>query len=632
MADEMARWGPDGVNASISGNAAFGHALLIVTHESPFEKQPCIDQNEGILFTAAARLDNRDELCDVFGIGHPERPTTPDGQLVLQAYRKWGAESCKHLFGDWSFAAWHRKEQKLFLARDHIGNTGLYYYFKPPLLVFASSTEAILSHPDVPRELDELHLAQRLVFDYSQETWSRSYWKDVCYLPTAHVATYANAEKKVERYWQLEDAPTIRLATDTEYLEGFLDHFRRAVRVRLNSIRPVGSTLSAGLDSSSVTALAAEALRAENLPLIAYTSVPLHPAEKLFPNRLTNEWPLAHQVAMLHDNIEHIQIRAENLSILDAIQTSLKVAHEPRHAAINMTWILSIFDDARFRNLGVMLTGQFGNGGVSWSGGTNYILHLFMKNQWSKGLIALKSWKEFQGVSWFRTLKNQLLRPLLIPYQSKYLILMRLITKKDMYYAFPRADFIKKMGLKKNSSTGITLSPLDPLSEHLQTIVPERTRTGAFWASLGSFNKMSICDPTADVHLLKYCMGVPDEQNTFAGGHRMLIRRAMNGILPESVRWNTLRGKQAADAVFRLVSQRNDIERELNLLESVSYVTPYLDISAIKGAWKKILSYNAPTLTIDAFLRSINTAYFLRALAERPKQPYASKVLEIKQK
>ena len=127
MAEKMAPWGPDGVGSMITGNAAFGHALLIVTHESRFEKMPVYDQDEGIIFTAAARLDNRDELCDTFGITHPERPTMSDGQLVLRAYKKWGADSCKHIFGDWSFAAWHIKEQRLFLARDRLGNTALYY-------------------------------------------------------------------------------------------------------------------------------------------------------------------------------------------------------------------------------------------------------------------------------------------------------------------------------------------------------------------------------------------------------------------------------------------------------------------------------------------------------------------------
>ncbi|MBP1711170.1 MAG: asparagine synthase, partial [Deltaproteobacteria bacterium] len=402
MADAMAGWGPDGIGSILSGSAAFGHSLLIVTHESRFEKMPIYDQEEGILFTAVARLDNHDDLCNLFGVPHPERPVTSDGQLIFRAYKKWGAESCKHIFGDWSFAVWHIKEQKLFLGRDHLGNTGLYYYFKPPLIVFASDTEAVLSHPEVPRELDELRLARNLVFIISDKERFRTYWKDVRFLPAAHYMTMQQCHLETQKYWHLENSPSVRLGSDEEYLEGFLEHFRRAVRVRLNSVRPIGTQLSAGLDSSSVTALAAEALIKTNQSLVAYTSVPMFPAEKFSPNSITNEWSLAHKAAELYANIEHIPIRSENISPLAATKQSLKIFHTPQHAVTNMFWLISIFENARRRNLGVMLTGQMGNGGVSWSGGEDYIFYLFARMQWKKGFKALISWKGRNGFSWYK--------------------------------------------------------------------------------------------------------------------------------------------------------------------------------------------------------------------------------------
>lgn len=420
MAYQMVRWGPDGVGSMISGNAAFGHALLIVTHESRFEKMPVHDQDHGLLFTAAARLDNRDELCDLFGIAHPDRPVTPDGQLVLLAYRKWGAECCKKIFGDWSFAAWHIREKRLFLDRDHLGNTGLYYYFKPPLVVFASDTEAILAHPEVPRVLDEYQLAKNMDFSLQDDDYSRTFWKDLCCLPSSHSMTATPVKAATEKYWHLENAPAVRYASDGEYLEGFLEQFRRAVRVRLHSVRPVGTTLSAGLDSSAVTALAAEALMETGRPLVAYTSVPVHRVDSLFPGKITDEWPLARETAMRYSNIEHIPVRADDMTHLAAIERSLSITHTPRHAAANAFWIISLFEESRRRDLGVMLTGQLGNGGVSWSGGRDYIFYLFARKQWQKGFQALAAWRARQGVSLFRAVKSRLLRPLLLPLLSEF--------------------------------------------------------------------------------------------------------------------------------------------------------------------------------------------------------------------
>jgi asparagine synthase (glutamine-hydrolysing) len=621
MADEMSGWGPDGVGSILSGSAAFGHALLIVTHESRFEKMPIHDQDEGILFTAAARLDNRDELCDLFGIPHPERPVTSDGQLVFRAFKKWGTESCKHIFGDWSFSAWHIKEQRLFLARDHLGNTGLYYYFKPPLIVFASNVKAILVHPEVPRELNEMHLAQRMVYDYSDETFFQTYWMDVCSLPASHWVTFTGKGEQVEKYWQLDEAPPIRFGSDNEYLEGFLDQFRRAVRVRLNSVRPIGTQLSAGLDSSSVTALAAEALIETNQPLIAYTSVPFHQIDNNSPNRLIDEWPLAHKVAEFYMNIEHIPIRSEDISPLVAVKQSLNMLHEPQYGATNILWIISMFEKSKRSNIGVMLTGQLGNGGISWSGGQNYIFYLFAQKEWRKGTRALNAWKERNGHSWFRAVKSQLLRPVLLPLWPKYQHFFHPEKKTNFSYPFPNKAFVNRMRLNKEDHLADLTKPLPPLAERMLTLIRGGSLVGPFWQALGSFFKMEVRDPTSDVRLLEFCIGIPNEQNTFDGGKRMLIRRAMTGILPDSVRWNTLRGRQSADILERLIVHQDDMEKALTRFESAPEVTKYIDISDMKNDWISIRTGQSMHSThAITLMRAMNVAYFILSLQKNKRK------------
>jgi len=617
MANEMAPWGPNGVGSMISGHAAFGQALLVVTHESRFEKMPYYDADESILFTAAARLDNRDELCDVFDIPLAERPTIPDGKLVFEAYKKWRADSCKYIFGDWSFAVWHSKEKRLFLARDHLGNTGLFYYFKTPLIVFASNSDAILAHPAVPRTLDELKLARNLGIDIQDKDWSRTFWKDISYLISAHAITITSADRKIESYWRLDEAPAVRLGSDSAYLEGFLEHFHRAVRVRLNSVRPVGTQLSAGLDSSAITALAARELQKENHPLVAYTAVPLHPAEKLFPNNLADEWPLAHQVAELYGNIEHVSIRAEDITPIDAVKRSLDITRVPQHASSNMVWIISLFENARHRNLGVMLTGQLGNGGISWSGGQDYIFHLFARNQWRKGLQSMADWKNHHGYSWFRALKSHILRPVLLPLWSEYQRFFHRIKKTYSVYSFPQKDFIRQMSINKSAKMIFKSKHMDPLTERMLTTIRNGTMVGPLWHSFSAYFNMEVRDPTADVRLLEFCLGVPDEQNTFEGGQRMLIRRAMAGILPDAVRWNNVRGKQSADTIFRLRNQCADVEQELSRFQSAAEVTRYIDTDSLKRVWNDLASLSSFTnhsMTYP-FLRAFNTAYFLLAIA-----------------
>src|SRR5581483_1283029 len=111
--------------------------------ESVYERMPLVSDDGNRILVATARLDNRAELCDILGVDHAQRPVTPDSALMLRAYEKWGEDSPRHLLGDWSFAVWERQQQRLFLARDQLGNTALYYYHGPHCFAFASSLKGL---------------------------------------------------------------------------------------------------------------------------------------------------------------------------------------------------------------------------------------------------------------------------------------------------------------------------------------------------------------------------------------------------------------------------------------------------------------------------------------------------------
>src|SRR5664280_2458081 len=81
MRARLAHWGPDGGGTWLGESAALGQVLLRTTPEARHETMPLWDEDRQTVLVAAARLDNRDELCDAFGIPAAERPTTPDGAL-----------------------------------------------------------------------------------------------------------------------------------------------------------------------------------------------------------------------------------------------------------------------------------------------------------------------------------------------------------------------------------------------------------------------------------------------------------------------------------------------------------------------------------------------------------------------
>ncbi|WP_028320830.1 asparagine synthase-related protein [Desulfatiglans anilini] len=625
MAEAMAAWGPDGVTSRCLGEALLGHARLSVAPEARHERMPWEEPVAGILVTAAARLDNRRELCRDLHIPANERATLGDGHLTAMAFVLWGEEAPGRLFGDWSFAAWNGRERRLFLARDHLGNTGLFYFHRPPFFAFASTAQAILALRRFEWKLDEWRLARYLtVFPGQEADRSRTYWEDIRLLPPAHQMSVTPHALKVRTYWRIEDAPTFRLTSDKAYSEGFLELFRRAVRVRLRSDRPVGSQLSAGLDSSSVTALAAEMLEADRRTLPSFTSVPLHPAAHLVPGALADEWSLAHTLAEKYENIQHISIRAEGVSPLAGVRAGLRICGHPLHAATNLFWIRSIHEEAQRMGIRVLLTGQMGNGGVSWSGGSHRILFLLLQGRSDEGMRALREYKKARGFSWYRAIRSHLLGPILGPLWYRCRQVVHPWQAPWSRYGAIHPEFARRMGLretmKAENHNPLFARPRDPEWERRQTIMMNAP-AGYIHHQWGAAFRMEVRDPTADVRLITFCLGIPDDQYSRDGGERMLLRRSMRGILSQELIENTVRGRQAADVPLRLLDHREEMEGELAALASHDAVGAYLDVNALRAAWRSLQAGGAAAQASQrsAFLllRGVMAGRFVTGLTDR---------------
>ncbi|MBI4866049.1 MAG: hypothetical protein HY816_03770 [Candidatus Wallbacteria bacterium] len=97
------------------------------------------------MFTAAGRIDYREDVADRLGIPAADMAGLADGDILLRAYERLGPRCAEFLEGDWSFAARHPAEKELFIARDRSGNTSLYYRAGPRGIVFAPCLQALLS-------------------------------------------------------------------------------------------------------------------------------------------------------------------------------------------------------------------------------------------------------------------------------------------------------------------------------------------------------------------------------------------------------------------------------------------------------------------------------------------------------
>lgn len=272
--------GPDASGMWSDGPIGMGHALLRTTYESNGERQPA-SLGERYRIVADARLDAREELIDELHIETGKVcSSTPDCDLILHAYAAWGAACIDRLQGDFSFALWDAANSRLFCARDHFGVKPLFYSGIGELFVVSNTLDCVRHHPAVSDRLNDLAIADFLLFDMIREPGATSF-ADVGRLPPGHTLTGGQDGITVRRYWTLPESTPLYHTRPKECVEQFRELLDRAVADRVGRSN-VGVLMSGGLDSPTVAASAQRALVRSGNPagLWAYT----HIFESLIPH------------------------------------------------------------------------------------------------------------------------------------------------------------------------------------------------------------------------------------------------------------------------------------------------------------------------------------------------------------
>ena len=263
MTDFLAFRGPDAQQIRSEGGVGFGHTMLRTTRESLRERQPTSLDGE-VWITADARVDGRAELVrKLRSKGADSTGATPDPQLILQAYQVWGEQCVDQLLGDFAFAIWDGPRRRLFCARDHFGIKPFYYARVGDCLVFSNTLDCVRMHPAVSEELNDLAIADFLLFNYNQEP-ATTVFADIQRLPAAHFLTWSAGSPRIQRYWELPLEGPLRYKRTNEYVEHFRVLLRAAVGDRLRTER-VGVFMSGGMDSSTVAATAKEVLSEQSV-------------------------------------------------------------------------------------------------------------------------------------------------------------------------------------------------------------------------------------------------------------------------------------------------------------------------------------------------------------------------------
>ncbi len=610
MRSAMAYYGPHAGESKIDGSLAIGHLLLETDPEDRFEKQP-VEGRRGLI-VSAARLDNRDDLLEILQIPANRRAETPDGHLVSLAFDRWGEELVTHVQGDWALAGWDRHERKLFLARDAFGSGALYFHEGKGFVAFASSLKALLAIPGVVREPDPLRLAEVLVS--WQHDADLTAYKGFHRLVWAHSVTVEQDGHTLRRrYWSPEGRELLRYRRDEDYEDAFLEHYTRAVRDCLRTCMPVASQLSGGRDSGSVTSIAAQLLAGQGRELTAYTSVPCFPTDGARKSREGNEWDRAHGTATLAgSNVRHIAVDASGHGVIQGIEHHLAVHDGPSHAAGNHFWIQAITELAARSGAGVLLTGQMGNGTVSWTGNGSALLALLQR----RPRLAWQSFLHADANPW-HTLKRQILRPAVTPIRRW----ARRLRSPDSQPWRAYSALNPAMATKLDIDGRMRAERYDPtftFSAH-EDLRPrffgaDRTVGADLWSEIGAMHALSVRDPTCNLAMIEFLLRVPDTQYYRVGNGSSLLRRTFRGRLPDEVLNASRKGLQSADLGHRVLNELPAMRQCLDVLGANSAASEFLDIPLLRKCLDDLVTCVDPETTRAAgsiLLRGLGVGLFL---------------------
>ncbi|MBC8508582.1 MAG: asparagine synthase (glutamine-hydrolyzing) [Anaerolineales bacterium] len=249
--------------------------------------QPITNEDESVWIVFNGEIFNFPSLrADLEARGHHFRTQT-DTECIVHLYEDFGDDCIQYLRGQFAFALWDSKKQRLLIARDRLGQKPLYYTLSGDTLYFSSELssllEALPSRPNIHLPAIDLYLS----LQYIPEPYTP--YEGIFKLPAAHKLTFEQGQLNVERYWQLEYEPKL-LVSEEELIEELRLRMRDAVVMRMISDVPLGAHLSGGIDSSIVVALMAQA-----------SSLPVKTFSVGFEEASFSELPYARAVAERYD-------------------------------------------------------------------------------------------------------------------------------------------------------------------------------------------------------------------------------------------------------------------------------------------------------------------------------------------
>ncbi|WP_283842000.1 asparagine synthase (glutamine-hydrolyzing) [Bradyrhizobium japonicum] len=566
MRDAMAHRGPDGGDGWVSEDRriGLGHRRLSIVDLNVAATQPMRNEDGAVVITFNGEIYNHAKLRpELVACGHKFRTDHSDTEVLVHGYEEWGLDGLlERIEGDYAFGIWDERKGLLSLARDRIGVKPLYFARIKGCFAFASEMKALVEHPDFVREIDPSAMYHYLSFLTTPAplTMMRGIYK----LPAGCSMTIDRSGKAtISRYWDavpgcgIERSETANLsdaALEEFYVNGIRDRLRASVEKRMMSDVPMGVFLSGGVDSSTNVALMSE-----------FSSRPVETFTIGFSDyKHLNEYEQANQIARQFGTNHH-EIGISKKDMINYLPQMLHSQDEPI-----ADWVcIPLYFVSKLAHDNGMKVVQVGEGSdEQFCGYSGYMTYLKMYHKyWAPFRKYLPQPAQRLAAGTANLLSG--MHPKLPVYAD---VIDRAARSREHFWSgamvFPdlmksqlvdaaaiaaaNDDHADAAGLLdpeylKLDSFNIVRSFMDPLDAKFSNLDPLtrmihselRLRLPELLLmrvdKIGMSESLEARVPFLDHKLVEFSMDIPEEWKTKGGEPKYLLKKAVEGLIPDNI-------------------------------------------------------------------------------------------------
>jgi asparagine synthase (glutamine-hydrolysing) len=526
----MAYRAPDGMSHWQHEGIALGHGLLRTTSQSFHESQPLCNPLSQLTIVMDGRLDNRRELLSTLTkAGH--RPLNgSDSALVLSAFEKWGRDCPAKLDGDFAFAIWNGRSRELFCARDHIGTRSFHYALVGSTLLFASDIRAIWYCPLFSPVFNEDFVSEYLGGEWLHH--DQTFWQGLHRLMPAQAMTVSAKGLSSQRYWEPNPFSKAPCKTDQDFEAYYRWLLTDIVESMSESHLPLAFEVSGGLDSSALFAVASDLqskdrLRAPGFQGYTYDFGGVSQIDEMKYVKDVQSFCGRHiqPVAPWLAELEWYQRFAQDFKTFPGFPNCWMGMNLYRQAARNGSRVVIS-----------------GFGGDEWVGGCDRgYAECLHANDW-QGLVACWN-EEFSSIGWTKALTRLIRKGLLSQLPGFIKLPLRMAIGQRHYVGFDKEEWLSPR-LRRTLEQRRKKFPLQHLPRYARLTQPHQYETlHSPWVLLIQDLEDINCGlmgvewrrPFVSKRMIEFVFSVPDRLRSSAIFDRVLHRKALKGLLPDSV-------------------------------------------------------------------------------------------------